>query len=164
MVPLIVTVGVAGAKGFPAGVTALEASDVVLVPLALVAVTLKRYESPFVRPVTLQPVAGAVAVHVNVPVVECTEYTVIGDPFVVDAVHETVAWPSPPVATTSVGASGFPAGMAVVDVGDGRLVPTALLAMTWNAYGAPFVRPSTVHMVDGEVAVHVNPVVVDWTR
>ena len=43
-----------GTPGTVAGVTAVEAAEAVPVPIALVAVTVKVYEVPFVRPVTMQ--------------------------------------------------------------------------------------------------------------
>ena len=54
------------------GVTALLASVLELVPLALVAVTVKAYAVPLVSPVTVQVVAGAVAVQVKLPTDEVT--------------------------------------------------------------------------------------------
>ena len=48
---------IVGAPGMVAGVTAAEGVDAGLAPVALVAVTVKVYESPFVRPETVQLVA-----------------------------------------------------------------------------------------------------------
>jgi hypothetical protein len=51
-----------GAPGAPTGVTEFEAAEEVLVPLAFVAVTVKVYAVPLVRPVTVigEPVLVAV--------------------------------------------------------------------------------------------------------
>jgi hypothetical protein len=49
-----VAVTVVGAAGITAGTTALDVVPA-LVPHRFVAVTVKVYETPFVRPVTLQP-------------------------------------------------------------------------------------------------------------
>jgi hypothetical protein len=49
-----------GAPGMVAGVTALDGDDAGPVPTALVAVTVKVYEVPFVSPVTVQVVAPVV--------------------------------------------------------------------------------------------------------
>ena len=49
-----------GAPGRAAGVTAAVAADGVPVPIALVAVTLKRYAVPLVRPATVALVAPVV--------------------------------------------------------------------------------------------------------
>ena len=59
------------------------------------------------------------------------------------------------VAETPVGASGTVAGMAAADAADGTPVVTEFVAVTVNMYGVPFVRPVTVHVVAGAVAVQV---------
>ena len=56
----------------PDGVTAADAEDLPDVPLAFVAVALKVYDVPFVSPVTVHDVAGAVTVHVAPPGVAVT--------------------------------------------------------------------------------------------
>jgi hypothetical protein len=57
-----------GAPGIAPGITAAEASDIAEVPDTFVAVTLKVYEVPFVRPVTVhgfeRPHANAVCATV----------------------------------------------------------------------------------------------------
>ncbi len=72
------------------------------------------------------------------------------------AVQRTTADASAAVAKTPVGADGtFGAvGVTAVDAADGTLLPTALVAITVNVYGVPFVRPVTVH--DRVVVVHVR--------
>jgi hypothetical protein len=54
-----------GAVGTPAGVTPLEAADDAEVPAALVAVTVKVYDVPLVKPVTVHEVVADV--HVSAP-------------------------------------------------------------------------------------------------
>ena len=72
------------------------------------------------------------------------------------AVQRTTADASAAVAKTPVGADGTsgPVGVTAVDAADAKLLPTALVAMTVNVYGVPFVRPVTVH--DRVVVVHVR--------
>ena len=57
-----VAVTAVGAPGTVAGVTLLEAADAGPVPIALVAVTVKVYAVPFVRPVTVIGLDAPVAV------------------------------------------------------------------------------------------------------
>ena len=64
------------------------------------------------------------------------------------------------VADTPVGAVGAPTKMAAV-AGDGTLVASALVAVTWKVYWSPLVRPGTVHESVGPsvpvtVSVHVS--------
>ena len=47
-----------GARARPIGVTELDATDTTDVPAEFVAVTVNTYDVPFVRPVTVQLVAG----------------------------------------------------------------------------------------------------------
>ena len=56
----------------------------------------------------------------------------IGDPPVLaGATHVTASWALPLTATTDVGALGtVAAGMTGAELADGRLMPTAFLAMT----------------------------------
>jgi hypothetical protein len=61
------------------------------------------------------------------------------------AVHDTVAWPSPGLALTAVGASGT-VGCGVTDGDDGSdagPVPTLFVAVTVNVYGVPSTKPRT---------------------
>ena len=53
-----------GALGTVDGVTALDAVEADPAPVALLALTVKVYAVPLVSPVTVQVVAGAVAVQV----------------------------------------------------------------------------------------------------
>ncbi len=56
-----------GAAGTGTGVVAPDAVDAVEVPAEFVAVTVKVYAVPFVRPVTTHEVAGAVALQLCPP-------------------------------------------------------------------------------------------------
>jgi hypothetical protein len=63
-------VPIVGASGAVAGVTELDALDAVLVPNALVAVTVKVYAVPFVRPVMV--IGDEPPVAVMPPVLDVT--------------------------------------------------------------------------------------------
>ncbi len=77
-------------------------------------------------------------------------YEVIGDPpLSAGTVNVTIALSSPRVAVTAVGASGIEAGMIAFEVGE-MLVPAAFVAVAWNLYVVPFVRPVMVQLVAGE--------------
>jgi hypothetical protein len=67
-----------GAPGTIAGVTGVDGSEDRLVPLEFVAVTMKVYAVPLVRPVTVSEVAVVVAMIP--PSDEMTVYSVIGLP------------------------------------------------------------------------------------
>jgi len=87
------------------GVTELEAADAGLVPIAFVAVTVKVYAVPLVKPVTV--IGLVVPVAVKLPGFDVTVKPVIAlPPVLVGAVNDTVACPSPAVAVPMVGALG----------------------------------------------------------
>ena len=65
-----VTPVIVGIFGIVAGVTALLAVEAELVPTSLVAVTVKVYATPFVRPVTV--IHDSVPVAVNPPIFDIT--------------------------------------------------------------------------------------------
>ena len=126
-----------GAPGTVAGVTLLEASEAGPVPMAFVAVTVKVYAVPFVKPLTVTVVgttvlpSGAVTVAEPPAGLEVTVYEVIAlPPFEAGGVHDTVADASPAVAVTAVGAPGTVAGVTLFDARDAGPVPTALVAVT----------------------------------
>jgi hypothetical protein len=120
-----------GASGNAAGITLLEAADAGPGPTALVAVTVKVYDVPFVRPDTV--IGLAVPVPVILPGVEVTVYKVIAvPPFDAGAVKLTVASKLPAVAATPVGAPGTVTGIMLFDAADAGPVPTALVAVTVN--------------------------------
>jgi hypothetical protein len=58
----------------------------------------------------------------------------MADPLAEGAVHETVAWPSPAVAPTPVGAPGTPCGVTWLDALDAEPVPRPLVAVTVKVY------------------------------
>jgi len=91
------------------GVTEFEAADAGLVPIAFVAVTVKVYAVPLVKPVTVMGLVVPVAV--KLPGFDVTVNTVIAlPPVLVGAVNDTVASPFPAVAVPIVGASGAVTG------------------------------------------------------
>lgn len=115
-----------------AGVTEPDASDAALVPLALVAVTVKVYAVPLVKPLTVQDVAGAVATHTAPPGAATTRYDRVADVPGAGAVQLTVAEPLPPIAVGAAGLDGGSPGVASRDVFDETLVPYVLVAVTVN--------------------------------
>ena len=122
-----------------AGVTGAELADGRLIPMAFRAMTLITYAVPLVRPVTVHAVAvigelGLYRVHdpaTPLLLEYFTRYSVIAEPPVfAGAVHVTARPALPLVATTDVGLSGTEAGVAGAEFADGRLMPTAFLAIT----------------------------------
>jgi len=94
-----------GTPGIRAGVTEFDASEDRLVTLEFVAVTVKVYAVPLVRPVTVSEVTVVVAVIP--PRDEMTVYSVtVLPPSEAGAVHETVARRFPGIADTLVGELG----------------------------------------------------------
>jgi hypothetical protein len=107
----------------------LETLDDVLVPTELVAVTVKVYVAPFVRPV--MTIGDAPPVAVKPPVFEETVYDVMAEPpLLTGGVKVTVAWPLPATALMLVGAFGTVAGVTELLVADGTLVPAKFVAVT----------------------------------
>ena len=152
-------------------VTGAELADGRLIPMAFLAMTLITYAVPLVRPVTVHAVAAMTVVlphRVHDPATPLlleyfTIYSVIAEPPVLAGVtHVTASWVLPLVATTDVGLPGtVAAGVAGAEFADGRLMPTAFLAITLITYAVPLVRPVTVHEVavigslgDGKNRVH----------
>ena len=83
------------------------------------------------------------------------------------AAHVAASCVLPLTATTDVGALGtVAAGVAGAEFADGRLIPTAFLAITLITYAVPLVRPVTVS--DGTVdtgwtkLVHVEPPLLEY--
>ena len=70
--PATAAVGVGGVPGAAIGLTLFDAVEAAEVPEAFVAVAAKVYGVPFVRPVTVQDVAGLVTVQVRPPGAEVT--------------------------------------------------------------------------------------------
>ena len=83
-------------------------------------------------------------------------------PLLAGATHVTPRLALPLVATTDVGLPGtVAAGVAGAELADGRLMPTAFLAMTLITYAVPLIRPVTLHEVAVDTGsanvVHVEP-------
>jgi hypothetical protein len=118
-----------GALGTVAGTIELLVPEAALVPTALVAVTVKVYVVPFVKPVTVKGEAPPVAV--KPPGLDVTVYEVMADPPLVTGAEKViVASPLPLVAVPIVGAPGTVAGVAAPLGLEEILVPMALVAVT----------------------------------
>jgi hypothetical protein len=131
-----------GTPGKVAGVIVLDGADTGPVPIALVALTVKVYTVPLVKPVTVIGLAAPVAVIA--PGDDVTVYEVIALPFAAGAVKVTVAAALPRTALTAVGAPGTAAGVTATEAADAELVPAALVAVTVKVYAVPLVKPVTV--------------------
>ena len=72
------------------------------------------------------------------------------------------------VVAPNVGVNAAASGVAGAELADGRLIPTAFLAITLMTYAVPLVRPVTVR--DGTVdtgsvnVVHVKPLLLEYLR
>jgi hypothetical protein len=149
-----VAVPIVGAPGTLAGTTELLVEEAILVPIAFVAVTVKVYVTPLVKPVTV--IGEEPPVPVNPPGLDVTVYEVIAEPpSLPGGVKVTVASPLPAVAVPIVGAPGTLAGTIELLVEEAILVPIAFVAVTVNVYVVPFVKPVTV--IGDEPPVPVNP-------
>jgi hypothetical protein len=139
------------------GTTLGDGKDAGPVPTMFVAVTVKVYGVPLVRPVTMQ-VRAPVVVHGTPPIPEgVTVYRVMGwPPLLAGAVQATDAVAAPGDALTLLGCPGTVAGMTVLDAIEGRLGPEAFVAVTMNVYDRPLVRPVT-EQLKRTVVVHVSP-------
>ncbi len=125
----------------------------------MLALTVKVYVVPFVRPVTVIGDEPPVAV---IPVFEVTVYVVIAEPpFETGGVKVTVAWPLPDTALIDVGAPGTVTGMTPLLADDAVLVPTAFVAVTVKLYVVPFVSP--VIMIGDAPPYAMKPPVFDVT-
>ena len=125
-----------GVPGTVKGTIAADGEDEEPNPAAFIAVTVKEYETPLVRPVMV------VAVSAWAPVTtmwssgdelgeETTEYSVMGLPPVDDGASQlTAACPLVATAVTFKGASGTVKGVTVPDAEDGEPVPVAFSAVT----------------------------------
>ena len=140
-----------GVPGVVAGVTELLVGEEELVPFAFVAVTVKVYVTPFVRPVTVIGESVPVAVC---PRFEVTVYSVMVEPpLLTGGVKVIVAAPLPATADTLVGAFGMLFGVIELLVVEAALSPSAFVAMTVKVYAVPFVRPVMVIGDEPPVAV-----------
>jgi hypothetical protein len=107
--------------------TALDGADAGPVPAAFVAVTVKVYEVPFVRPVTT---IGLDAPLATWPPEDVTVYVSTPPPSAGGGEKLTYALPSPAAAVTLIGAPGSTTNAAVGIEYAGKLVPIALVANT----------------------------------
>jgi len=125
-----------GAPGTTDGTTAEDAVEAEPVPDTFVAVTLKEYAMPLVRPVTVQ---GFERPHENdacatMPTNGVTVYPMTpAPPFDTGAVHDTTEREfSADVATTPVGAPGTVDGTIDLDAVEAEPVPDTFVALTVN--------------------------------
>ena len=87
-------------------------------------------------------------------------------PLLAGADHVRASCVLPLTATTDVGLPGTVAGVAGAEFADGRLIPTAFIAITLITYAVPLVRPVMVR--DGTVdtgwtkLVHVEPPLLEY--
>ena len=104
------TVIVGSAFALAAGTTVFDLVDLLPVPDAFVAVTVNRYLSPFVRPVTVIGLAGPLTAWppcaAVVESVVCTVYFVMSWPLSGGGLNATLADALPGVAATDTGAPG----------------------------------------------------------
>jgi hypothetical protein len=116
------------------GDTELEALDAVDVPLAFVAVTVKVYEVPLIKPVTV--IGDEAPDAVMLLGEDVTVYEVIADPPVAPAVNATEICPPTPVSVTApiVGACGTVVAVTPVDADEAEDAPVLLLAETVYVY------------------------------
>jgi hypothetical protein len=129
----VVAATAVGAPGTVDGIALFDASEAVPEPAAFVAVTVNEYETPFVKPSTVQNVPR-VAAHENPPGFEVTVNTVINEPpLETGAVHETSDEPfAAEVAVTPVATPGTPRGIAPSDTRDATDEPDTFDATTVN--------------------------------
>ena len=145
-----------GAPAAVAGTAAADATDALPAPAEFLALTVNVYEVPFVRPTTVQEVVEVM--QVNEPGLDVTVYPVrAAPPFDAGAVHDTIDCVLTfDVAVIPVGAPGVVAGIAPAEATDATPEPAEFVAVTVNVYEVPFVRPTTVQVVVGAVALQVN--------
>ena len=152
----IVAVNEVGGVGKPAGTDAGEIADATPVPMLFIAFAVNVYGVPFVSPVILQLVAGAIAVQVA-PLLAVTKYEVIGSPPSSEGGdHETTVDVSPARTESAVGAPGTDAGVALAELVENADSPIAFIAATVNVYEPPFVSPLIT--AGDEETVKVSPV------
>src|SRR3954468_20987713 len=123
-----------GAPGTVPGDTKPYGSEDGLSPMPLVAMIVKVYAVPLVRPETTAFLVVPLAVVTEAPPGDAvTVYlSMASPPLSSGASHVTVAERSPKVAFTFVGAVGAVAGLEADDGAEGAPAPTALEAKTVN--------------------------------
>ena len=124
-----VATGPVGASGTILGITDPDAAEATEFPAALVATTVKVYDTLVVKPVTTR--GELVPVVVKPPGEDVTVYAVIVlPPSEAGALKATLAWALPAVATGPVGAPGTVIGVTAVDAAEATEFPAALVATT----------------------------------
>jgi len=123
-----------GAFGIVDGVTALDATDEAEVPIPFVAVTLKVYGSPFVKPLIAHVSVGAEVLHVPAElfsaVYAVTVYPVTAEPLMlIGGSQEMVAEAFDATAVTLIGTEGAAFIAILVDADEADEVPIALVAV-----------------------------------
>ena len=125
---------IVGALGVVAGVTLLESLLETLFPTLFVAITVKVYPVPLVKPVTI--IGDEVPVPVKLPGFDVTVYPVIADPpFEAGGENATETSVFPLVADPITGASGTVGpddGVTLLEALLAALFPTEFVATTEN--------------------------------
>lgn len=159
-VTVILLIAVVVTVGTVTGITADEAVEATELPTGVVAIIVKVYAVPFVKPVTF--IGELTPVAVKLPGLDVTVYKVIAlPPLLAGATNATLAEVLPAAATTAVGASGTVTGVTAVEAVEATELPTAFVANTVKVYDIPFIKPVTV---SGELdPVAVTPPGLDVT-
>jgi len=124
--------------------------------LAFIALTVKVYAVPFVKPAIVHDLVGAFTVQVNSPGLDVTSYLRMSEPPVLVGVKkETVAAASLAATVIFVGGLGTVEGVTALDALDAADVPIPFVALTLNVYGEPFVNPVTLQVSVDAFVVHV---------
>jgi hypothetical protein len=143
-----------GADGTVEGTISFETSEAVPLPDTFTAATVKLYEVPLVRPVTVHKVDD-VSQTASPAALRTTYLEIAAPPLFAGAVQDTTDWAfAAPVAETAVGTPGTVEGTTEADAEEAEPVPDTFVAVTVNEYDLPLVRPETVHEV--EAVAHVN--------
>jgi hypothetical protein len=124
-----VATGPVGASGTILGITDPDAAEGTEFPAALVATTVKVYDTFVSKPVTTRGELGPVAV--KFPGEDLTVYPVmVLPPVEVGGLNATLTCALPAVATGLVGAPGTVIGVTGADAAEATEFPTALVATT----------------------------------
>ena len=122
-------------------------------PTSFVGVTVNEYVTLLVNPVMTHEVVSVRHDPLGEPI---TRYSVIGDPPLAAADHETVALSSPAETRIVLGAEGMVAGVEVVFVERQLLLPTELTAATYTLIHVEEVLVTLPYIVLGVVALTVE--------
>jgi hypothetical protein len=126
-----VATGLVGAPGTILGITDPDATEATEFPAALVATTVKVYDTLVAKPVTTR--GELVPVVVKSPGEDVTVYAVIAlPPSEVGGLNATLACALPAVATGPVGAPETVIGVTAVEATEATELPAALVATTVN--------------------------------